>query len=277
MTAQMFVLHLLPLPFDLLSPPGLEIDSAPAMALAQLALFQLFQLGFGQISAPSSCSISQASFVASNPSVESVSVTSTDQRLSFSLQVTFEATCSSSTGETTWVSASGARSYYVQGIDSYSSKTGETFYGVQVKDTQSNNDFKYGLRWPNQPCVSEQFHGTWTAGSTICDSTGGSVSGTDCINLFNAVDASVCWQITNPMVCIDNKLVSGALQAYGSLSLVAAGTSVSSSPSTVLDLSSYYTCSGESKQVESSLAVSSVTAATAKGFLLTLVYVIFTH
>jgi hypothetical protein len=33
---------------------------------------------------------------------------------------------------------SEARSYYVQGIDSTNSKTGETFYGVEVKDEQDS-------------------------------------------------------------------------------------------------------------------------------------------
>ena len=118
------------------------------------------------------------------------------------------------------------RSYYVQGIDSTNSKTGDVFYGVEVKDEQDwstqlvrpwlllmyllsgsrcdrgteklrvekkyakwilqsgsqlnfivelldeswcqpgqdNNAFKYGARWTDSPCVSEQFKGTWTAG-----------------------------------------------------------------------------------------------------------------
>eukprot|EP00438_Fugacium_kawagutii_P011532 Skav230140 [mRNA] locus=scaffold1301:174255:177327:- [translate_table: standard] len=147
------------------------------------------------------------------------------------------------------MSGTGSRSYYVQGIDSTLSKTGEVFYGVEVKDSQANYEFKYGPRWTDNPCVTEEFQGTWTADSVVCDSTSGSISGTDCINLFAAVEASICWQIANPVVCIDNKLVSGTLSAYASLKLVAADETVTSSPMTVLDLSSIYSCSGDSYQV----------------------------
>ena len=105
---------------------------------------------------------------------------------------------------------------------------------------QDNNAFKYGSRWTDQACVSEEFKGTWTAGrasnhaiflrrnldrmqslhifpfagSEVCDSTSGTISGTDCRDLFNAVEASICWQIPSPVVCIDSKLVSGTLSAY---------------------------------------------------------------
>ncbi|CAL1149794.1 unnamed protein product [Cladocopium goreaui] len=195
-------------------------------------------LSFAAISAPTSCQITQSSFTASNPTETTVSVTSNEKRVTFSLQVDFQGTCTSSTGDTSWVSASGARSYYVQGIDSTNSKTGETFYGVEVKDEQ-------------------EFKGTWTAGSEVCDSTSGTISGTDCRDLFNAVEASICWQIPSPVVCIDSKLVSGTLSAYASLRLVAAGETVTSSPSIVLDLTSggYYSCSGQSADVVSASAV----------------------
>ncbi|CAL1149795.1 unnamed protein product [Cladocopium goreaui] len=214
-------------------------------------------LSFAAISAPTSCQITQSSFTASNPTETTVSVTSNEKRVTFSLQVDFQGTCTSSTGDTSWVSASGARSYYVQGIDSTNSKTGETFYGVEVKDEQDNNAFKYGSRWTDQACVSEEFKGTWTAGSEVCDSTSGTISGTDCRDLFNAVEASICWQIPSPVVCIDSKLVSGTLSAYASLRLVAAGETVTSSPSIVLDLTSggYYSCSGQSADVVSASAV----------------------
>lgn len=118
---------------------------------------------------------------------------------------------------------------------------------------QDNNAFKYGARWTDSPCVSEQFKGTWTAGghawltcaityayilglqvqfhdsdlhlhsefiapgTVVCDSTSGSVSGSDCIDLFNAVEASICWQVADPKVCTANKAVSGTLSAYVSL------------------------------------------------------------
>mmetsp|Transcript_43890 Transcript_43890/g.69763 ORF Transcript_43890/g.69763 Transcript_43890/m.69763 type:complete len:250 (+) Transcript_43890:69-818(+) len=214
-------------------------------------------LSIAAISAPTSCQITQSSFTASNPTETTVSVTSNEKRVTFSLQVDFQGTCTSSTGDTSWVSASGARSYYVQGIDSTNSKTGETFYGVEVKDEQDNNAFKYGARWTDQACVSEEYKGTWTAGSEVCDSTDGRISGTDCRDLFSAVEASICWQISSPVVCIDSKLVSGTLSAYASLRLVAAGETVTSSPSTVLDLTSggYYSCSGQSADVVSASAV----------------------
>eukprot|EP00435_Cladocopium_sp_Y103_P003842 s1670_g1.t1 len=209
------------------------------------------RLSLAAISAPTTCQITQSSFTASNPT-ETSSATSNEKKVSFSLQVDFQGTCTSSTGDTSW-----ARSYYVQGIDSTNSKTGETFYGVEVKDEQDNNAFKYGARWADQACVSEEFKGTWTAGSEVCDSTSGTISGTDCRDLFNAVEASICWQISSPVVCIDSKLVSGTLSAYASLRLVAAGETVTSSPSTVLDLTSggYYSCSGQSADVVSTSAV----------------------
>ena len=214
--------------------------------------FVQFTVGWAAISAPTSCEITQSSFTATNPTQTTVSVTSNDQRLTFSLQAEFQATCTSSTGETSWASATGVRSYYVQGIDSTNSKTGDVFYGVEVKDEQDNNAFKYGARWTDSPCVSEQFKGTWTAGTVVCDSTSGSVSGSDCIDLFNAVEASICWQVADPKVCTANKAVSGTLSAYASLKLVAADKTVSSTPSTVLDLTSSYACSGEEYTVTAS-------------------------
>ena len=54
-------------------------------------------------------------------------------------------------------------------------------------------------------------------GTVVCDSTSGSVSGSDCIDLFNAVEASICWQVADPKVCTANKAVSGTLSAYVSL------------------------------------------------------------
>ena len=55
------------------------------------------------------------------------------------------------------------------------------------------------------------------AGTVVCDSTSGTVSGSDCIDLFNAVEASICWQVAAPKVCTANKAVSGTLSAYVSL------------------------------------------------------------
>mmetsp|Transcript_66949 Transcript_66949/g.82005 ORF Transcript_66949/g.82005 Transcript_66949/m.82005 type:complete len:251 (-) Transcript_66949:143-895(-) len=242
---------------------------------------QLF-LGFAEltlcwaiISAPTSCQITQSSFTASNPTQTSVSVTSSDVKLTFSLQVDFQATCTSATGDTTWVSATGARSYVIQGIDSTNSKTGEVFYGVEVKDEQDNNGFKYGARWNNEPCVSEEFKGTWTGGSETCDSAGGSIVGETCRDLFNAVEASICWQVANPVVCIDNKAVSGTLSAYASLRLVAAGQTVTSSPSTIVDLSNYYSCSGASYEVTASSAVNYCAGASVTASVLILYFAVF--
>lgn len=122
-------------------------------------------LCWGAISAPTSCEITQSSITATNPMETSVSVTSNEKKVTFTLQANIQGTCQSSTGETSWVSGTAERSYYVQGIDSTNSKTGETFYGVEVKEDGENDEFKYGARWTNQPCVEDK--GTWTAGRAM--------------------------------------------------------------------------------------------------------------
>ncbi|CAJ1351786.1 unnamed protein product [Effrenium voratum] len=239
-----------------------------------LRLLVLLAPAWAQITAPSSCSITQSSFSVSSPELESVSVTSNEKRVNFQLQVSFTATCTSSTGDTSWVSASGERMYYARGIDSLNSKTGTTYYGIEVKDSQDNNAFQYGERWESGPCVSEEYKGTWTAdgGNTVCDSTSGSISGTDCINLFKAVEASICWQVSSPKVCKDTKVASGTLSAYASLHLVAENSKVTSTPAQVLDLSSYYSCSGDEADVKESFAVLSAASSASVSFLLMLVW-----
>ena len=224
-----------------------------------MKVFALPLLGLAAgITAPSSCSITQSSFTASGATLSSTDVTSNEQQLSFNLQVNFAATCTSGTGDTSWVSASGTRSYYVKGIESTDSKTDTTYYGVEVKDEADNTAFKYGARWSDSPCISEEFKGTWSSGGETCDSTGGSIVGSTCRDLFRAVEASICWSLTDPVVCIDTKVVGGTLQAKARLALAAANINVDSSSSTVLDLSNYYSCSGASSQVTSSSAISGI-------------------
>eukprot|EP00439_Symbiodinium_sp_Y106_P079159 s167_g17.t2 len=58
--------------------------------------------------------------------------------------------------------------------------------------------------------------------TTTCDSTGGTLSGQDCIDLFRAVEASICWSVASPRVCVDTMTVSGTLSASAQLKLVAA-------------------------------------------------------
>lgn len=245
-------------------------QSSSMLAMKILAL-ALLGLAAG-ITAPSSCSITQSSFTASGASLQSTDVTTNEQQLSFSLQVNFAATCTSSSGDTSWVSSSGTRSYYVKGIESTDSKTDTTYYGVEVKDESDNTAFKFGARWSDAPCVSEEFKGTWSSAGDTCDSTGGSIVGTTCRDLFRAVEASICWSLTSPVVCHDTKLVGGTLKAKARLALAAANLNVDSSESTVLDLSNYYSCSGASSQVQSSLAISGIRVHKYGAFLLALAF-----
>lgn len=173
----------------------------------------------------------------------------THQKLAFDMEVNFQATCTSDTGNTTWTSATGVRQMSVKGIDVRNTKTGTMSYGIEVKDAQDNGAFQYGPRWDGD-CVSEEFKGTWTAGTTTCDSTGGTLSGQDCIDLFRAVEASICWSVASPRVCVDTMTVSGTLSASAQLKLVAADRTVSSDPTSLLDTSGYYSCSGEEVEVK---------------------------
>mmetsp|Transcript_33690 Transcript_33690/g.77789 ORF Transcript_33690/g.77789 Transcript_33690/m.77789 type:complete len:258 (+) Transcript_33690:70-843(+) len=195
------------------------------------------------ISAPTSCEILTSNFAVSNVGLESISVTSTNQKLAFDLQVSFTASCTSPTEQTSWSSQTAVRRMEVKGIDR--TVKGTTYHGIEVTDTQDNEDISYGAGWADQPCLSEEFKGTWTTGDTQCDSTSGTISGSDCIDLFRAVEASICWTFASPKVCVDTMSVSGTLSAYANLRLVAASTTVSSEPTQIVDMSGYYSCSGD--------------------------------
>lgn len=159
----------------------------------------------------------------------------TNQKLAFDMEVNFQPTCTSDTGNTTWTSSTGVRQMSLKGIDVLNTKTGTTSYGIEVKDAQDNGAFQYGPRWDGD-CVSEEFKGTWTAGTTMCDSTGGT--------------ASICWTVASPMVCVDTMAVSGSLSASAQLKLVAADSTVSSDPTSLIDTTGYYSCSGEEVEVK---------------------------